>query len=160
MNLNQLETSALRLAIARGDVSIKLALESFKRNLDESKLIENLRMAALKTIQETLQEQGLTIDGDEVDYEDEDGGDDDDDEDEIDDSDEDEEDSDDSGIDITHKFPRSTPTSSPSKLPTRTSPTASAPSSLKKYPTPSPQKSQSPAVSSPQPRNVKQSPVI
>jgi hypothetical protein len=97
MKLNQIETSALRLAIARSDPLVQASLENFRIDLDESKLIANLRLVALKTIKDTLKDQGLSFDEeedndqddrsdeDEIDDEIEDDDDDDDDDDEDDD---------------------------------------------------------------------------
>ena len=69
MQLNQLETSALRLAIARGDPLIRVCLENFRVERSEAKLADSLRMVALKTIQATLQEQGISMNDDgDLDY--------------------------------------------------------------------------------------------
>ena len=43
MSLSHLETTALRLAIARNDNAIKAALDSFRNSLNENELKDNLR---------------------------------------------------------------------------------------------------------------------
>ena len=105
MRLNQLETSALRLAIARSDPLIKSSLEQFKGDLDEPRLSDNLRLVALKTIQSTLVDQGFFMGGEPVqfenvvvseDEEEAEDNDDDDDEEEDDEEEEEEEDDEDS----------------------------------------------------------------
>ena len=58
MNLSHLETSALRLAIARDDFAIRSALEMFRVSRDEAQLISTLREVAKKTIDTTLTEAG------------------------------------------------------------------------------------------------------
>ena len=56
MNLTHLETAALRLSIARDDVSIRAALELFRQELDEEELVDTLRRIARKTIEDTMKE--------------------------------------------------------------------------------------------------------
>ena len=43
MQLTHLETAALRLAIARDDASVKLAIEAFRSSLNETTLMADLR---------------------------------------------------------------------------------------------------------------------
>jgi hypothetical protein len=78
MELNQLETAALRLALARNDPAIQQCLEKFRTTLNEDELTRNLREAARITIQSTLDAEGYEIvdpqgdDDDEDDQDDED----------------------------------------------------------------------------------------
>ena len=57
MSLSSVETAALRLAIARGDAHIRDALEIFKLEQDEDRLVETLRTIAKATISATMEEQ-------------------------------------------------------------------------------------------------------
>jgi hypothetical protein len=59
MQLNHLETTALRLAIARDDPSIRKCLETFRRTRNESDLMTSLRAISRDTISSTLQEAGF-----------------------------------------------------------------------------------------------------
>jgi len=54
MRLNNLETAALRLAIARDDESVRQALAVFKTTRDEARLANTLRLISRATIEETL----------------------------------------------------------------------------------------------------------
>ena len=54
MRLSNLETAALRLAIARDDVNIRDALAQYKKDLDAARLAATLRQISRQTIQETL----------------------------------------------------------------------------------------------------------
>jgi cobalamin biosynthesis protein CobT len=59
MQLNHLETTALRLAIARDDPAIRKCLEVFRRTRNESDLMASLRTISRDTISSTLQEAGF-----------------------------------------------------------------------------------------------------
>ena len=101
MNLSQLETAALRLAISREDSDIRAALEAFKKDRDESALVKKLRETAKKMITSTLDEAGYQLaedDDDEEEAEEVEEVLDDEDEDD-DDNDEDEDDNDDDSKD-------------------------------------------------------------
>ncbi len=54
MNLNSLETAALRLAIARDDPTIRQSLEAFRASRNEHQLISALRRVASEIIDETV----------------------------------------------------------------------------------------------------------
>lgn len=58
MQLNHLETAALRLAIARDDGAIRSCLEDFRKHRSEAALMQNLRAIAQRTIESTLHEAG------------------------------------------------------------------------------------------------------
>ena len=72
MNLSELDTAALRLAISRNDVGIRDALESFRIKQDKTRLIEKLRSVAKKTLDSTLNEAGYELDEEDEDDEDDD----------------------------------------------------------------------------------------
>ena len=61
MQLSELETAALRLAIARNDVGIREALEQFRNNRNDTDLQAKLRSVAGKTIDATLDEAGYRL---------------------------------------------------------------------------------------------------
>lgn len=54
MKLSDLETAALRLAIAENDPAIRNAIERFRDDLDENNLMNSMRLAARAVIQRTL----------------------------------------------------------------------------------------------------------
>jgi hypothetical protein len=57
MHLTDLDTAALRLAIARDDPQMKNTLESFKSTLNDERLKSDLRSISARTITETLELQ-------------------------------------------------------------------------------------------------------
>ncbi len=67
MALTQLETAALRLAIARSDSGITSAIENFRRNLNEAELKRVLKEVANRVMQGALED---VQEGDEEDEED------------------------------------------------------------------------------------------
>ena len=71
MNLSELETAALRLAIARNDAGIRQALERFRADKDDRALQGLLKEVATNTINSTLDEAGYKL----VDGKDEESGD-------------------------------------------------------------------------------------
>jgi DNA mismatch repair ATPase MutL len=54
MKLSDLETAALRLAIAENHPAIRNAIDSFRNNLDENQLMHSMKDAAKSVIQRTL----------------------------------------------------------------------------------------------------------
>lgn len=67
MKLSDLETAALRLAIAENDPSIRSAIDRFRQDLDESHLMHAMKDAARSVIQRTLSTrmgQAMTRGGD------------------------------------------------------------------------------------------------
>ena len=58
MSLSNLETAALRLAIARDDSAIRMSLDMFRRDLNEQRLTNALHQIARDTIASTLEERG------------------------------------------------------------------------------------------------------
>ena len=87
MDLSHLETAALRLAIARDDSSVRLAIDNYRADLDDAQLMETLRLISRITIQETMDEQerepsatgaqSASTDDDDEEEDDDDDGDDD-----------------------------------------------------------------------------------
>ena len=89
MELTQMETAALRLAIARNDQAIRDSLEAFRSSLDDRTLVSSLKSIARRVIVEMLQETEANAEAEE-DKGDDDDDDDDDDEEEDDDEEDDE----------------------------------------------------------------------
>ena len=94
MRLSELETAALRLAIAEGNPLIASAMERFRIDMDETDLVDSLRAAAKSTIHRMILSSRNMPDINNNDDE-SDGEEDDDDEEEEDEDDEDYEDGDD-----------------------------------------------------------------
>ena len=88
MELNQLESSALRLAIAKNDIGIRNALEKFRLNLNDTTLQQSLRQVAKDTILAIQAEQDAENDNND---EEDDGDNDDDDEADVEEDNEDDE---------------------------------------------------------------------
>lgn len=87
MALSELEQTALRLAIAENDPAIRNAIDAFRRDLDEERLVVSMRNAARAVIHRTLSNASRAED-DEEDDDENNGSDDDDEEDQEDDDDE------------------------------------------------------------------------
>ncbi len=62
MKLTDLETAALRLAIAENDPAIRTAIENFRDDLDEDNLKNAMRQAARAVIQRTLSSRVIADD--------------------------------------------------------------------------------------------------
>ena len=106
MSLNQIETAALRLCVARNDIHVRAALEVFRLENDADDLKDTLRRIARRMIEQTTSQVEASEriaagvedddDDDDKDYEDnEDEDEDEDDEDDDDDDDDDDEEEDD-----------------------------------------------------------------
>lgn len=59
LEMTQMETAALRLAIARQDRSVMVALENFKQDLSENNLVNSLKNIAKQVIIESLQSNDI-----------------------------------------------------------------------------------------------------